>query len=119
MRKTRRKFAIRGLRLKAADSIVDGDLRFDLTRKLARGSIRASLPDLSRWSRLAGIAARGSLSGKADLDAQGGQNLDLTLSADRVATGSGKSRLAVSRLAASARPTRCACRAVRQGAGDH
>jgi translocation and assembly module TamB len=94
--------AIRGLQLKAADSAVEGELHLNPARMLARGSIRANLPDLARWSRLAGVPLAGGLSGKADLDAQGGQNLDLTVNADRLSTGNGGSRLSIARMAATA-----------------
>ena len=95
--------ALTGLRLKAADSVVEGDLRIDRTRLLARGALRARAGDLSRWSRLAGQPLAGSLDIKIGLDAQAGQSLDLTLAADRLAVGAGASRAAIAHVSATAR----------------
>jgi len=99
----RAELAIRYLQVKAADGAVDGDLRVDLDRWLARGALRAKVPDLSRWSRLAGLPLAGSLDVKAGLEVERGQSLDLTLNGDRLAYGSGGSRIAIGHVAASAR----------------
>lgn len=99
----RAEVAIRHLQVKAADGAADGDLRIDLTRLLAGGTLRAKVPDLSRWSRLAGMPLAGSLDIKARLDTERGQSLDLTVNGDRLAAGSGGSRVVIGRVAASAR----------------
>ena len=95
--------AIRQLQVTAAGGVVDGDLRVDLDRLLARGALHARVPDLSRWSRLAGVPIAGRLDLKAGLGAERGQTLDLTLNGDRLAYGSGGSRVGIGHLAATAR----------------
>jgi len=99
----RAELAIRHLQVKAADGVADGDLRIDLARLLAGGTLRAKVPDLSRWSRLAGMPLAGSFDIKAGLDTERGQSLDLTLNGDRLAAGSGGSRVVIGHVAASAR----------------
>jgi translocation and assembly module TamB len=95
--------AIRHLQVRAADGAADGDLRIDLARLLAGGTLRAKLPDLSRWSRLAGMPLAGSLDIKAGLDTERGQGLALAVNGDRLAAGSGGSRVVVGHIAGSAR----------------
>jgi translocation and assembly module TamB len=91
------------LQIRAADSAIDGNLRIDLDRLLSRGALRARVPDLSPWSRFAGVPLAGSLDMKAGLEAESGQSLDLTLSGDRLAFGSGTSRIVIGHLAANVR----------------
>ena len=95
--------AIRHLQVKAAGGVADGDLRIDLNRLLAGGTLRAKVPDLSRWSRLAGMPLAGSLDIKAGLDTGRGQSLDLTVNGDRLAAGAGGSPVVIGHVAASAR----------------
>jgi translocation and assembly module TamB len=99
----RTQLAIRRLQVRAAESVVEGDLRIDLDRLLTRGALRARVPDLSRWSRLAGIPIAGIMDVKAGLKAQRGQSLELTLSGDRLAAGSGGSRVVIGHVAVTTR----------------
>ena len=62
---------IRGLQLKAAGGVIDADLRVDRRTLLARGRIEAKLPDLSPWSRVAGVPLSGRLDATAGLDIRG------------------------------------------------
>ena len=55
------------LRVQAADSSIDGNLRIDLASGLAQGSLAARLPDLSRWSGLAGRPLGGGFDLRATL----------------------------------------------------
>ncbi len=69
------------LRMQAAGSTIDGDLRVALTTGLLQGTLAARLPDLSRWSGLAGRPLGGSLELNANFGAQGGgQGLRLSVS---------------------------------------
>ena len=92
------------LRITAADSTLDGDLRIALATGLAQGSLAARLPDLSRWSALAGRALGGSLDLNARLAAAGGgQGLDLSVNGARLSAGAGAGRIAIGSLGATAR----------------
>ncbi|HEV7996043.1 MAG TPA: translocation/assembly module TamB domain-containing protein [Stellaceae bacterium] len=96
--------AIPHLRVQAADSTIEGNLRVALATGLLQGALAARLPDLSRWSGLAGRPLGGSLELNANFAAQrGGQALGLSLAAARLAAGAGSSRIAIGRLALSAR----------------
>jgi translocation and assembly module TamB len=91
------------LRLTAADSAIDGNLRIALATGLVEGSLTGRLPDLARWSGLAGTPLAGSLDLTAGLTAKGGgQGLDLVATGTRLAAGSGPSRVEIGRLAATA-----------------
>ena len=96
--------AVPHLRMQAAGSTIDGDLRVALATDLVQGMLAARLPDLSRWSGLAGRPLGGSLDLRANFGAQGGgQGLGLSLAAARLAAGAGSSRIAIGRLAATTR----------------
>ena len=116
------------LRLAAAGGAVEGSLRIALDTGLIRGSLSGRMPDLTAWSRLAGMPLAGAVEFSAGLDARGGQALDLTASGTRLAIGAGSSRLGVGRLQAQASladlrglPTgagRLSLATVSSGAGD-
>ena len=89
-------------RLTAADSAIEGSLRVALDTGLMRGSINGRLPDLGRFSRLAGTPLGGNLVFRAGLNARRGQMLDLSLNADRLTAGTGSSRVGMGRLSLSA-----------------
>jgi translocation and assembly module TamB len=92
------------LRLQAADSTVEGNLRVVLATGMVQGSLTARLADLSRWSRLAGTPLGGSLDLSARLAAAGGgQGLDLTATGTRLAAGANRARLEIGNLALTAR----------------
>jgi translocation and assembly module TamB len=92
------------LRLTAANTAIDGNLRIALGTGLVQGSLAGRIPDLGRWSRLAGTPLGGSLDLSAKLAAaSGGQGLDLSANATRLSAGSGGSRVAVGHLAMAAR----------------
>ncbi len=96
--------AVSHLRVQAADSTIEGNLRVALASGLTQGMLAARLPDLSRWSGLAGRPLAGSLDLRANFDAQrGGQGLDLSVAATRLVAGAGSSRIAIGRLALGAR----------------
>ena len=61
------------------------------------------LPDLAPWSRLAGMPLDGKIDLQAKLAAQRGQTLDLKLNGDGLATGNGGGRIALGRIAVSAK----------------
>jgi translocation and assembly module TamB len=117
--------AVSNLRLSAADSAIAGDLRITFAGGLVEGSLSGRLPDLSRWSELAGRPLGGALDIAAGLGAASGrQGLDLTVNGARLAIGTA----AIGRLTATARladlwrePTgtgRLSASAVRLGALD-
>jgi translocation and assembly module TamB len=91
------------LRVAAADSRIEGSLRVALDTALIRGSIAGRMPDLGRWSRLAGTPLGGSVEFSAGLDARGGQLLDLSFTGTQLTAGTGSARLAAGRLAVTAR----------------
>ena len=96
--------AVPQLRVQAADSVIEGNLRVALATGLAQGALAARLPDLSRWSGLAGRPLGGRLGLDANFAAQrGGQGLGLSVSAAHLTVGAGTSRIAIGRLALSAR----------------
>ncbi|HEX5454479.1 MAG TPA: translocation/assembly module TamB domain-containing protein [Stellaceae bacterium] len=84
-----REIAIPRLRLAAAGGAVSGSLRIDRATGLVRGMLDGAVPDLARWSRLAGMKLAGSVRLKAGFDSRRGQDLDLTLTGDRLAIGAG------------------------------
>ncbi len=86
-----KELAIRDLALKAAGSVVTADLRIERKALLARGKITARVPDLSPWSRIAGVPLSGSLDATAGLDTRGGQGVELKV--DRGAAGAGRRRV--------------------------
>ncbi len=90
-------------RLTAADSTIDGSLRVALDTHLIRGSIAGRVPDLGRWSKLAGTPLAGKLEFGAGLDARGGQSLDLSLTGMRLAAGAASSRTGIGRIELNAR----------------
>ena len=94
---------IRGLQLKAAGGVIDADLRVDRRTLLARGKIEAKLPDLSPWSRVAGVPLAGRLDATAGLDVRAGQGAELKATGERLAYGGGESRIALGRLEVTAR----------------
>jgi translocation and assembly module TamB len=92
------------LRVQAADSTVEGNLRVMLATGMAQGALTARLVDLSRWSRLAGTPLGGSLDLSARLAAAGGgQGLDLTATGTRLAAGANRARIEIGNLALTAR----------------
>jgi translocation and assembly module TamB len=91
------------LRLKAAGGAIEAQLRIARESLVTRGSVSATMPDLSRWSRLLGVPLSGSVNLKAGLDARSGQSLDMTVSADHLTSGTGPSQAALRHLAISAR----------------
>lgn len=91
------------LRLKAAGGAIEAQLRIARGSLVTRGSVSATMPDLSRWSRLLGVPLTGSLDLKAGLDARSGQSLDLTMNADHLTSGAGPSQVALRHLAITAR----------------
>ncbi|MGD9615608.1 MAG: translocation/assembly module TamB domain-containing protein [Alphaproteobacteria bacterium] len=95
--------AIRDLLLKAAGGVVNADLRIDRKTMLTRGKMTARLPDLSPWSRVAGVPLAGRLDVTAGLDAREGQGVELKLAGERLAHGGGESRIALDRMEATAR----------------
>ncbi len=96
------KLAVPHLRMQAAGSTIDGDLRVALATHLVQGMLAARLPDLSRWSGLAGRPLGGSLDLRANFGAQGGgQALGLSLAAAQLAAGAASSRFAIGGLAAT------------------
>ncbi len=121
--------AVPRLRVQAADSTVEGNLRVMLATGIAQGALTARSADLSRWSRLAGIPLGGSLDLSAGLAAAGGgQGLDLTATGTRLAAGANRARLEIGNLALTTRladiwrtPSgsgRLSLNAARFGAGD-
>ncbi len=80
---------IHRLQLKAADSVIEAELRIALNTLLTQGTITARVPNLALWSRLASLPLGGRLDLKAALEARGGQSLDLTLDGDRLSAGGG------------------------------
>ncbi len=92
------------LRLTAADAAIDGNLRIALANRLVEGSLTGRFPELGRWSGLVGTPLGGSLDLAAKLTAMGGgQGLDFTATGTGLAVGGGGSRVAVGRLAITAR----------------
>jgi translocation and assembly module TamB len=86
-------------RLTAADSAVEGSLRVALATGLVRGSISGRVPDLGRFSRLAGTPLGGNLAFSAGLDARGGQLLNLSVTGTRLGAGAmGKAELSTANL---------------------
>jgi translocation and assembly module TamB len=98
-----KELVIRRLRLTAAESVVDADLRIDLATLLASGSVRGRVPDLAPWSRLAGMPVAGKLDLTARLEAQAGQRLELTVNGDRLSYGARGSPITIGHIAATAR----------------
>lgn len=93
------------LRVAAGDGAVEGNLRIDRATLLTQGSLSGRVPDLARWSRLAGMSLGGAVGFKAELERERGQSLTATLTGDRLAWGAGSSRIGLGHLAASARLT--------------
>jgi translocation and assembly module TamB len=92
------------LKLTAADSTISGNLRVAFGGGLVQGSLTEHLPDLSRWSGLAGRPLGGGLEVNAKLAAVGGgQGLDLTVNGTRLAVGTGSARAEIGHLAVTAR----------------
>ena len=95
--------AVRKLSIKAGGGSIDGDLNVDLATLLTSGTLGVRLPDLAPWSRLAGMPLAGKIDLQAKLAAQRGQAVDLTLNGDGLATGNGGGRIALGRVAVSAK----------------
>lgn len=96
--------AVPNLRLTAADTTIDGNLRIALASRLVEGSLTGRFPDLGRWSRLAGSPLGGSLDLTAKLtSAGGGQGIDLSATGTGLALGAGGSRAEIGGLTVSAR----------------
>jgi translocation and assembly module TamB len=98
-----REVAIRDLLVKAAGGSIGGELRIDRRTLLARGRVVAKLPELTPWSRIAGVPLSGRLDATAALDAGAGQGVELKATAERLAHGAGESRIAIGRLELTAR----------------
>ena len=92
-------------RIAAADGIVEGRFGIDPATLLTRGTLSGRVPELARWSRLAGMNLTGSVGIKAELERGRGQNIALTLTGDRLSWGTGSSRMGLGHLAASANLT--------------
>ena len=96
--------AVPHFRVQAADSTIEGNLRIGLATGLAQGALSARLPDLSRWSGLAGTRLGGSLDLNAKLAAAGGgQGLDLSVTGARLGAGVGSNRVEIGGLSVTAR----------------
>ena len=96
--------AVPRLRIQAADSTIEGNLRIALATDLVQGALVARSANLSRWSSLAGTPLSGSLDLNARLAAgDGGQRLDLTVNGARLGLGAGSSGIAIGGLAATTR----------------
>jgi translocation and assembly module TamB len=91
------------VRLTAADSMINGSLRVALDTRLIGGSITGRAPDLGHLAGLAGMPLGGNLEFSAGLDTRGGQLLDLSLSGNQLAAGTGSSRIAIGGLGLTAR----------------
>ncbi len=92
------------LRLTAADTAIAGNVQIAFADGLVNGTLTARLPDLSRWSTLAGKPLGGGLDLTARARAAGGsQDLDLTINGARLAVGAGASVATIGQLAATAR----------------
>jgi len=104
-------------RLTAADSAVEGSLRVAVATGLVRGSISGRVPDLGRFSRLAGTPLGGSLAFSAGLDARGGQLLNISVTGTRLTAGAmGKAELSTANLTLNTpRPGRLAFQADARG----
>ena len=89
------------LRIAAAGGSVEGRLRIERTTLLTRGTLSARVPDLARWSPLAGMPLAGSVALTAGLARGSGQNIEATLAGDRLSYNTGSSRVGVGHLAAS------------------
>jgi autotransporter translocation and assembly factor TamB len=85
-------------RLTAADGVIEGSLRIALDTYLTLGSINGRVPDLARWSKLAGTPLGGSLDFGGKFEDRRGQSLDLSLTGSRLAAGTASSRLGVGRI---------------------
>jgi translocation and assembly module TamB len=88
--------------LSAGDSAIEGSLRVALDSGLARGSIAGRIPDLRRWSKLAGTPLGGGLQFAAGLGAHDGQSLDLSLTGARLTAGDGASAAGIDSLTLNA-----------------
>jgi translocation and assembly module TamB len=91
------------LRLTAADSAIEGSLRVALDTYLIRGLISGHAPDLARLSKLVGTPLGGSLEFGANLEARGGQSVDLSLTGKQLTAGQGSSRMGIGRLELAAK----------------
>ena len=91
------------LRITAADSTIDGSLAVGLDSALIRGSLSGRIPELGRWSKLAGTPLGGSLEFGVGLDSRDGQRLDLSLTGTRLSAGAGSSHITAGRLTVSGR----------------
>jgi translocation and assembly module TamB len=95
--------AVPDFRLIAAGGSVTGALHIGRDTGLVRGRITGRIPDLARWSAIAGTPLGGSCEFVAGLDTNGGQRLDLSAKATSLASGAGASRLVIGRLDAALR----------------
>jgi translocation and assembly module TamB len=91
------------LRLAAANGNLNGELQIGLDSGLVRGSIKGRIPDLARWSHLAGIPIGGDVAFAAGFSAQAGQTVDLTMTGTGLAVGGGASAVTVGHLDLAAR----------------
>jgi translocation and assembly module TamB len=91
------------LRLTAAESSIEGSLRIARDTRLIQGSISGRAPDLGRLSKLAGTPLGGNVELAVGLDARGGQLLDLSLTGNHLAAGTGSSRIAIGRIELTAK----------------
>ncbi len=96
--------AVPRLRLTAANTTIDSDLRIALATGLVQGALTGRIPDLGRWSGLAGTPLGGNLDVTARLAAAGGaQGLDLAASGTGLALGANRSRIEIGRLGMTVR----------------
>ena len=96
--------ALSHLDLRVAGARLSGDLTLDPARRLARGTVAASLPDLAPFSRLAGMPLAGRIEARATLRDSPGQAVEFTASGRSLGVGAGGPRpLAVAQLAAQGR----------------
>jgi translocation and assembly module TamB len=91
------------LRLTAADSAIEGNLRIALDTYLTQGSISGRVPDVGRFSKLAGTPLGGSLDFVGKLEDRRGQFVDLSLTGSRLTAGTGSSRSGIGRLELAAK----------------
>jgi translocation and assembly module TamB len=98
-----KEIAIRDVLLKAEGGVVNADLRLDRRTLLARGKISARVPNLSPWSRMAGLPLAGRLDATAALDVHAGQGIELKMIGEHLAHGAGGTRIALGHVDIAAR----------------
>ena len=92
-------------RLTAADSAIEGSLRIALDTYLTQGSISGRVPDVGRFSKLAGTPLGGSFDFVGKFEDRRGQLVDLSVTGSRLTAGTGLSRSGIGRLDLAAKFT--------------